>query len=87
MNERPLHEVFGIDGRAARTIPRVALLDDEISQGLLVRPFSRSEEPDGAYYLIHPPSARNRPNVKAFCEWLLLEARTTGVLEAKTTGA
>lgn len=55
-----------------------ALLDDEISQGRLVRPFDYSVELGGAYYLVHPPGARNRPNVKAFCEWLSVEARTTG---------
>ena len=54
-----------------------ALFDDEISQGLLVPPFDHSVEVDGVYYLVHPPGARIRPNVKAFCEWLSVEAQTT----------
>ncbi|MHA1564452.1 MAG: LysR substrate-binding domain-containing protein, partial [Alphaproteobacteria bacterium] len=61
-----------------------ALLDDEISQGRLVQLFDRSVDLGGAYYLVHPPSARNRPNVKAFCEWLSVEARTTG---SRSSGA
>ncbi len=55
-----------------------ALLDDELSQGRLVRPFDRSVEMGGGYCLVHPPNARNRPNVKAFCEWLSAEARASG---------
>lgn len=55
-----------------------AFLDDEISQGRLAQPFDHSVQIDGAYYLVHLPGARNQPNVKAFCEWLSVEARTTG---------
>ena len=49
-----------------------ALLDGEISQGRLIRPFERWVEMDGGYYLVHPPSAR--ANVQAFCDWLAEEA-------------
>lgn len=54
-----------------------ALLDGEIAQGRLVRPFERWVELDGAYYLVHPPGARERPNVQAFCDWLAEEAGTS----------
>lgn len=52
------------------------LLEDEISQDRLVFLFGRSVELDGAYHLVHPPDARNRLNVSAFCDWLLAETRT-----------
>ncbi len=53
-----------------------ALLDDEISRGLLIRPFDRRVELGGAYYVVHLPGARDRANVSAFCSWLASEARS-----------
>lgn len=50
-----------------------ALLDDEISRGLLVQPFEQSVEL-GGYYIVHAPGARARPNVSAFIDWLIQEA-------------
>ncbi|MGI9406287.1 MAG: transcriptional regulator GcvA [Hyphomicrobiaceae bacterium] len=52
-----------------------ALLEDEISQGRLVHLFGRSVELDSSYYLVHPPDARKRLNVRTFCNWLLSEAK------------
>jgi hypothetical protein len=50
------------------------LLDDEISRGLLMQPFDQSVE-IGGYYIVHVPGARARPNVAAFFDWLIREAR------------
>lgn len=55
-----------------------ALLDDEISRGLLIKPFDRSVEL-GAYYIVHLPGARARPNVSAFCHWLISEVHASGL--------
>ena len=51
-----------------------ALLDDEISRGVLMQPFDQSVE-IGGYYIVHVPGARARPNVAAFFDWLIREAR------------
>lgn len=50
-----------------------ALLEDEISQGRLVRLFGRSMELDGSYYLVYSADAENRPNTSAFRDWVLSE--------------
>jgi LysR family glycine cleavage system transcriptional activator len=50
-----------------------ALLDDEISQGLVIQPFEQLVEL-GGYYIVHPPGARTRANVSAFFNWLMSEA-------------
>jgi DNA-binding transcriptional LysR family regulator len=43
----------------------------------LVRPFELSLPAGFAYYLVYPPrAALNRPNVKAFRDWLMAEARS-----------
>lgn len=51
-----------------------ALLDDEISRGLLIQPFEKPVEL-GGYYIVHAPGARALPNVSAFIDWLTREAR------------
>jgi LysR family transcriptional regulator, glycine cleavage system transcriptional activator len=56
-----------------------ALLEDEISQGRLVRLFDRSIELDGSYYLLHSPDARSRLNTSAFLDWMLSETGQTSI--------
>jgi len=77
MNDPNVVHQAAVEGQGV-ALGAEAFLDDEISQGRLVQPFDRAVELDGAYYLVHPHGARNRPNVNAFCEWLSIEARTTG---------
>ena len=52
-----------------------ALLDDELSRGLLTQPFDNTVEL-GGYYLLHPPGTRSKANVSAFISWLMTEAAT-----------
>lgn len=40
-----------------------------------MRPFELSLPAGFAYYAVYPPRAMKRPNVKAFRDWLLAEAR------------
>jgi LysR family glycine cleavage system transcriptional activator len=54
---------------------RSALVADELAAGHLVRPFELSLPAGFAYYVVYPPSALRRPNVKAFRDWLMAEAR------------
>jgi LysR family transcriptional regulator, glycine cleavage system transcriptional activator len=55
---------------------RSALIADELAAGRLVRPFALSLPADFAYYAVYPPRVLQRPNVKAFRDWLLGEARS-----------
>jgi len=60
---------------------RSALVADELAAGRLVRPFKLSLPAGFAYYVVCPPRALKRPNVKAFRDWLVAEAsdqRATG---------
>src|SRR5205823_5518699 len=52
---------------------RSALVADDLAAGRLVRPFELSLPADFAYYVVYPPRALKRPNVKAFREWLMDE--------------
>jgi LysR family glycine cleavage system transcriptional activator len=55
---------------------RSALVADDLAAGRLVRPFELSLPAGFAYYLVYPPRALQRRNVKAFRDWLILEARS-----------
>jgi LysR family glycine cleavage system transcriptional activator len=55
---------------------RSALVADELAAGRLVRPFALSLPAGFAYYAVCPPRVLQRPNVKAFRDWLLAEARS-----------
>jgi len=55
---------------------RSALVADDLAAGRLVRPFELSLPAGLAYYVVCPPRALKRPNVKAFRDWLTAEARS-----------
>jgi LysR family glycine cleavage system transcriptional activator len=52
---------------------RGALVADDLATGRLVRPFALSLPASFAYYVVYPPRALHRPNVKAFRDWLMAE--------------
>jgi len=54
---------------------RSALVADDLAAGRLVRPFKLSLPAGFAYYAVYPPRALQRPSVKAFRDWLMVEAR------------
>jgi LysR family transcriptional regulator, glycine cleavage system transcriptional activator len=66
-----LHQA-AIEGQGV-ALGATALLEDELSRGVLTQPFKHSVSL-GGYYIVHPAGARNRPNVSAFCDWLIHEA-------------
>lgn len=47
---------------------------EEISEGRLRRLFGTEAALDGAYYLVTPEGAADRPRIKAFRDWLMREA-------------
>src|ERR1700722_3096494 len=54
---------------------RSALVADELAAGRLVRPFALGLPAGFAYYVVHPQRVLHRANVKAFRDWLIVEAR------------
>jgi len=56
---------------------RSALIVDDLAAGRLVRPFDLSLPAGFAYYVVCPPRALQRPNVNAFRNWLIAEARSS----------
>lgn len=53
---------------------RSALVADDLASGRLVRPFALSLPAGFAYWVVCPPHALKRPDVKAFRDWLIAEA-------------
>ncbi len=49
------------------------MIYSELSSGRLIRPFPQVARGEGAYYLIYPPGANDKPRVAAFRRWLLEE--------------
>jgi len=50
---------------------------DHLAAGTLVAPFAKSIVTPFAYYLVYPPSIRERPEAQGFIDWILEEARQT----------
>ncbi len=49
-------------------------IGDDVAAGRLARPFDLAVDIDGAYYIVCPPGALERPKVRAFRDWLVAEA-------------
>lgn len=57
-------------------LARSALVEDDLADGRLVRPFGIGLPAASAYYLVHAEGAEALPKVKAFRDWVLAEAAT-----------
>jgi LysR family transcriptional regulator, glycine cleavage system transcriptional activator len=53
---------------------RSALVEDDLADGRLARPFALGLPAASGYYLVHPAGAEIQPKVKAFRDWMLAEA-------------
>ncbi len=53
------------------------MLCAELEAGRLVAPFSNTQGPEPAYYLVYPSQALERPNVRAFREFIISECAET----------
>lgn len=53
---------------------QIALVEDELRAGKLVRPFKHSVKTDDAYFIVYPRRSRDRAGVKFFEEWVFREA-------------
>ncbi|MCA0432205.1 MAG: transcriptional regulator GcvA [Proteobacteria bacterium] len=72
-----LHAVQAAVQGAGVVLGRSALVADDLKAGRLVQPFTVSQPIDLAYYVVYPPNALERQKVKAFRDWLFIEARET----------
>jgi LysR family glycine cleavage system transcriptional activator len=52
---------------------RLALIDDDLQTGRLIRPFPLAIEADGAYWLVASNATAEQPRFKALAEFLLTE--------------
>lgn len=66
-----LRAVLSGQGVALGLLP---LIEEELRTGRLLRPFDGDFTPSRAYYLIYPPDAMARPQLKAFRDWIVAEA-------------
>lgn len=63
-----------IDGYGV-TIGDLTLFDQELQKGELVAPFELTVTEDTGYFLFGKPERLREPQIAAFCDWLLKEAR------------
>ena len=55
-------------------LAEASFIGDDVAAGRLARPFDLAVDIDGAYYIVCPPGALERPKVRAFRDWLVEEA-------------
>lgn len=63
-----------IDGQGV-ALGATPLVDDDLAAGRLVKPFELTLPGEWAYYVVCPKERAIEPNIKAFREWILGEAR------------
>lgn len=73
----PFFEVVQAEPDPPRTKPAGALfggalVEDDLRSGRLVRPLKESVPLEYAYYIVHAAARPQRPQGKAFKEWLLV---------------
>ncbi|MCZ6474413.1 MAG: transcriptional regulator GcvA [SAR324 cluster bacterium] len=55
-------------------LSRMALAEEDLEAGRLVKPFDLTVPSKLAYYICYPPQRENQPKITAFRDWLLDEA-------------
>jgi len=70
-----------IDGLGV-ALGQEALLQDDIANGRLIKPFDIDMPGEYGYYVVSPEATADRPKVRAFREWLLSEVRNDDPAEA-----
>ncbi|MCZ6533278.1 MAG: transcriptional regulator GcvA [SAR324 cluster bacterium] len=55
-------------------LSRMALAEEDLEAGRLVKPFNLTVPSKLAYYICYPPQRENQPKITAFRDWLLDEA-------------
>ena len=64
-----------IDGLGV-ALGRSALVEGDLAAGRLIAPFDISLPIEAAYYVVAPEQSADRPNIKAFREWLITTLAT-----------
>ena len=58
-------------------LSRMALAEEELAAGRLVRPFDLVIPSELAYYIVYPEARARQPKVVAFRDWLMKEAEVS----------
>ncbi len=56
---------------------RSVLTADDLAAGLLIKPFDIDLKAHHSYFAVYPKANAQRPKIKAFTDWLLVEAKET----------
>ncbi len=73
-NDTAIAILAAISGQGVLLARRV-LVEEDIAAGRLITPFAIDLPLDFAWYVVAPPANLERPEIAAFREWLLAEAR------------
>ncbi|MEM9498968.1 MAG: LysR substrate-binding domain-containing protein [Pseudomonadota bacterium] len=71
-----LRAVLSGQGVALGLLP---LIETELQSGQLIRPFGQVFAPTRSYHLVYPPETMKQPQLKAFRDWIMKEARQSRV--------
>lgn len=63
------------------------LVQEELDNGTLVIPFAGIESDPKFYYLLYPAAPAPKPQVEAFCRWLLQVGDASALADARSTAA
>ncbi len=81
----PPYNIEQVDQNRLRitvALAEASFIGDDVAAGRLARPFDLAVDIDGAYYIVCPPGALDRPKVRAFRDWLVEEAAAHRVATA-----
>lgn len=65
---------------------RSVLIADDLSAGLLLKPFDIDLKAHHSYFAVYPKAYANRPKIVAFRDWLVVEAKQTQARFAAVVG-
>jgi hypothetical protein len=76
---RRIRAALAGQGVALARLTRLALIGESLAQGDLVEPFGRAGRIDSpfGYWLVRWPARRDRPELRAFEDWVLAQAAQT----------
>jgi LysR family glycine cleavage system transcriptional activator len=61
---------------------RSVIVADDLAAGRLTRPFGKNVKVDFAFYFVCPPTALGLPKIKAFHDWIMMEAKAAMAADA-----
>ena len=75
-----------MDGRGV-ALGQALIVADDLAAGRLVAPFQFRLPTGFGYFIVCPPTAIDRPKIKAFREWVMAEMRAPDVFTAPSAAS